>query len=202
MVLVLAWPIVLVLPKEKPVLCVVVAWPNGLKRLAAGCWVCWPNRLPAVVPKLPAAAVEDKHTQHVASLALINTSHFWVMYKIGSFWVLMWCRNQEVENLTLDWENSTLWWDNDLCLKTHQLLLSSPLTCCSKGALVLPEGEAGVGGRGTKQASGGAGCGRGWTEQTACRRSHRVGWALPARLVVLKPQLLQGHTWEKTKIRS
>lgn len=40
MLLGLACPIVLVLPKEKPVLCVVVAWPNGLKRLAACCCGC------------------------------------------------------------------------------------------------------------------------------------------------------------------
>lgn len=37
MVLVFACPMLLVLPKEKPLLGVVVVWPKGLKRLLA-CW--------------------------------------------------------------------------------------------------------------------------------------------------------------------
>lgn len=64
MLLVLACPMVLVLPKEKPVFCVVVVWPNGLKRLPAGCWVCWPNRPPVVAPKPPVAAAEEDKTNH------------------------------------------------------------------------------------------------------------------------------------------
>lgn len=50
------WPMVLVLPKEKPVLGVVVAWPKGLNRPTA-CWACWgcccPNRLPVAAPNPP-----------------------------------------------------------------------------------------------------------------------------------------------------
>lgn len=50
-VFVFGCPSVLVLPKEKPVFCVVVAWPKGLlNRLVV--WGCWPNRPPVVpVPK-------------------------------------------------------------------------------------------------------------------------------------------------------
>ena len=40
MVLVLAWPMVLVLPKEKPGFCAVVVCPKGLKRLAAAACCC------------------------------------------------------------------------------------------------------------------------------------------------------------------
>lgn len=49
MPVVLGWPIVLVLPKEKPVVWAVVAWPKGLKRLFA--WGVWLNKLPVVAPK-------------------------------------------------------------------------------------------------------------------------------------------------------
>lgn len=51
MVLVLGWPSVLVPPKEKPVFCVVVAWPKGLlNRLVV--WDCCPKSPPVVpVPK-------------------------------------------------------------------------------------------------------------------------------------------------------
>lgn len=69
---------------------------------------------------------------------------------------------------------------------------AAPLTC-SKGRLVLPKGEVGVGGRGAEEPGGGAGCGRGCAEQTARPGCHRVGRAFPARLVVLEPQLLQGN---------
>jgi hypothetical protein len=50
MVFVLGCPRVLVLPKEKPVFCVVVAWPNGLLKRLVVCWFCWPNRPPGFVP--------------------------------------------------------------------------------------------------------------------------------------------------------
>lgn len=73
---------------------------------------------------------------------------------------------------------------------------SAPPTWCSKGALVLSEREAAVGGGGAKQARGGARRRRGCAEQTARPGRHRVGWALPARLVVLKSQLLQGYKTE------
>lgn len=53
MLLVLGWPMVLVLPKEKPVLCVVVVWPNGLNRLLPCCCGCVPNRLPVAAPNPP-----------------------------------------------------------------------------------------------------------------------------------------------------
>lgn len=52
MLLVLGWPMVLVLPKEKVLFWVVVAEPNGLKRLEA-CCCGWPNKLPVVVPNAP-----------------------------------------------------------------------------------------------------------------------------------------------------
>lgn len=73
MLLVLACPIVLVLPKEKPVLCVVVAWPKGLKRLAACGCAAWPNRPPVAVPNPPAAAARETNTQHVASFTPVST---------------------------------------------------------------------------------------------------------------------------------
>lgn len=43
-----------VLPKEKPVLGVVVVWPNGLNRLLPGCG--WLNKPPVAAPKPPVAA--------------------------------------------------------------------------------------------------------------------------------------------------
>lgn len=49
-VLVLGCPRVLVLPKEKPVFGVVVAWPNGLLKRLVVCWFCWPKRPPGFVP--------------------------------------------------------------------------------------------------------------------------------------------------------
>lgn len=70
---------------------------------------------------------------------------------------------------------------------------TSQLLTPSEGALVLAEGEAGVGSRGSEEAGGGAGRGRGLAEKTAGSRGHWVGWAFPARLVVLQPQLLQGE---------
>lgn len=69
---------------------------------------------------------------------------------------------------------------------------SQPLTP-SEGALVRAKGEAGVGSRGSEEAGGGTGRGRGLAEKTAGSRRHRVGRAFPARLVVLQPQLLQGE---------
>lgn len=57
----------LALLKEKPAFCVVVAEPNGLKRLApcccgCGCGCCgWPNKPPVAVPKAP-VPVELTHT--------------------------------------------------------------------------------------------------------------------------------------------
>lgn len=63
MLLVLACPIVLVFPKEKPVLGVVVVWPNGLKRLeAACCGFCGPNKPPVVVLKPAAGARKRTNT--------------------------------------------------------------------------------------------------------------------------------------------
>jgi len=59
MVPVLAWPMVLVLPKEKPALGAVVVWPKGLNRLPAGWGAGWPNRPPVTAPK-PAAAAGGK----------------------------------------------------------------------------------------------------------------------------------------------
>lgn len=44
------------LPKEKPVLGVVVVWPNGLNKLLPGCGCVWLNKPPVVVPKPPVAA--------------------------------------------------------------------------------------------------------------------------------------------------
>lgn len=70
---------------------------------------------------------------------------------------------------------------------------TSQLLTPSEGALVLAEGEAAVGSRGSEEAGGGAGRGRGLAEKTAGSRGHWVGWAFPARLVVLQPQLLQGE---------
>ena len=58
------WP--MVLPKEKPVLGVVVAWPKGLNRLTA-CWTCWgcccPNRLPVAAPNPPAPEDRGKEVR-------------------------------------------------------------------------------------------------------------------------------------------
>ena len=50
MVLVLGCPSVLVLPKEKPVVWVVMAWANGLLKRLVACWFCWPKRPPGFVP--------------------------------------------------------------------------------------------------------------------------------------------------------
>ena len=50
MVLVLGCPSVLVLPKEKPVVWVVMAWANGLLKRLVFCWFCWPKRPPGFVP--------------------------------------------------------------------------------------------------------------------------------------------------------
>lgn len=61
MLLVLGCPMVLVLPKEKELFWVVVAEPNGLKRLEAGC--CgWPNKLPVVVPNAPVPVMQTVNT--------------------------------------------------------------------------------------------------------------------------------------------
>lgn len=63
MLLVLAWPMVLVFPKEKPVLGVVVVCPKGLNRLLACCWFCCPNSPPVVVLKPLVAAEAHRHTR-------------------------------------------------------------------------------------------------------------------------------------------
>lgn len=60
---VLAWPIEL-LPKEKPVLGVVVVWPNGLNRLLPGGCVWLLNKPPVVVPKPPVAAAAAAGAAH------------------------------------------------------------------------------------------------------------------------------------------
>lgn len=60
---VLAWPIVL-LPKEKPVLGVVVVWPKGLNRLLPGGCVWLLNKPPVVVPKPPVAAAAAAGAAH------------------------------------------------------------------------------------------------------------------------------------------
>lgn len=61
MLLVLGWPMVLVLPKEKVLFWVVVAEPNGLKRLEA-CCCGWPNKLPVVVPNAPVPVMQTVNT--------------------------------------------------------------------------------------------------------------------------------------------
>lgn len=77
--------------------------------------------------------------------------------------------------------------------------LSGDVTSCdpltrSKRALVGPEAEAGVRGGGAEQTRGGAGRGRGAAKQAARPRCHGVGRTLPARLVVLQPELLDRET--------
>lgn len=79
---------------------------------------------------------------------------------------------------------------------THFHFSSGAVTACdpltgSKRGLIGPEAEAGVGGGGgAEQTRGGAGGGRGAAEQTGGPRSHGGGRTLPARLVVLQPELL------------
>lgn len=144
--LVLGWPMVLVLPKEKPVLWVVWVAPKGLKRLLAGCWAGCPNRPPVVGPKVPEAAAEQNR---------VDTAQFQFL--------------------------------------SGDVTSCDPLTC-SKRALIGPEAEAGVRGGGAEQTRGGAGRGCGAAKQAARPRCHWVGWTLPARLVVLQPELLGRET--------
>lgn len=73
MVLVLGWPMVLVLPKVKPVLGVVVVEPKGLKRLPAGCWAGGPNIPPVVVPKVPVAAGQKNRVSSSQFLLYVVT---------------------------------------------------------------------------------------------------------------------------------
>lgn len=72
--------------------------------------------------------------------------------------------------------------------QTHNLVTRS------KRVLILAKGEAGIGGGGAKQAGGGAGRGGGSSKKPTCPRSDGIGRTLPARLVVLQPQLLQKPT--------
>lgn len=86
MVLVLGCPMVLVLPKEKPLLCVVVVWPNGLKRLLACCGVCWPNRPPVVVLNPPVAATDDRDTAlHLTNSKVFIPFKWKISTKVGNF---------------------------------------------------------------------------------------------------------------------
>lgn len=66
MVLVLGCPSVLVLPKEKPVFWVVVAWPNGLLKRLVVCWFCCPKRPPGFAPNpvVPFRKKEKKESKN------------------------------------------------------------------------------------------------------------------------------------------
>lgn len=90
MLLALAWPMEL-LPKEKPVLGVVVVWPNGLKRLLLpGCGCGWLNKPPVVVPKPPVAAAAGAAG---ATIEKISLKHYkWSLIEFcTNNSLLTWC---------------------------------------------------------------------------------------------------------------
>lgn len=70
MLFVLGWAIEF-WPKEKPVLGVVVVWPNGLNRLLPGCCAGWLNKPPVVVPKPPVAAAAAAVVRHEKNVCKI-----------------------------------------------------------------------------------------------------------------------------------